>query len=165
MPLTREFRETVMARVKSNPAFRGELVVEGNAGNYLGAAYRGDWRGMSGGKILVKGNAGSDIGMFMTGGEIVVNGNVDVHALTHAEGGRLVVKGNANSKVGGQMIDGEIIIFGTIDTMMPGFKPVDKVELEVEGVKAKFSHFIGDMGERHKKKKGQMVYANLYVKA
>jgi formylmethanofuran dehydrogenase subunit C len=101
----------------------------------------------------------------MTGGEIVVNGNVDVHALTHAEGGRLVVKGNANSKVGGQMIDGEIIIFGTIDTMMPGFKPVDTVELEVEGVKAKFSHFIGDMGERHKKKKGQMVYANLYVKA
>ncbi len=29
----------------------GELVIEGNAGNYLGAAYRGDWRGMSGGKI------------------------------------------------------------------------------------------------------------------
>jgi len=143
----------------------GELIVEGNAGNYLGAAYRGDWRGMSGGKILVKGNAGSDIGMFMTGGEIVVNGNVDVHAMTHAEGGRLVVKGNANSKVGGQMVDGEIIIFGTIDTMMPGFKPVDKVELEVDGVKAKFSHFIGDMGERHKKKKGQTIYANLYVKA
>ena len=36
----------------------GELIIEGNAGNYLGAAYRGDWRGMSGGKILVKGNAG-----------------------------------------------------------------------------------------------------------
>ncbi len=30
----------------------GELSIEGNAGNYLGAAYRGDWRGMSGGKIL-----------------------------------------------------------------------------------------------------------------
>lgn len=143
----------------------GELVVEGNAGNYLGAAYRGDWRGMSGGKILVKGNAGSDIGMFMTGGEIIVNGNVDVHALTHAEGGRLVVKGNANSKVGGQMIDGEIIIFGTIDTMMPGYKPAGEVELEIDGTKAKFSHFIGDMGERHKKKKGQMIYGNLYVKA
>ena len=28
----------------------GELIIEGNAGNYLGAAYRGDWRGMSGGK-------------------------------------------------------------------------------------------------------------------
>ena len=28
MPLTRNFRETVMARVKSDPAFRGELIVE-----------------------------------------------------------------------------------------------------------------------------------------
>ena len=28
MPLTRDFRETVMARVKSDPAFRSELIVE-----------------------------------------------------------------------------------------------------------------------------------------
>jgi formylmethanofuran dehydrogenase subunit C len=142
----------------------GEMTIEGNAGNYLGAAYRGDWRGMSGGKIFVKGNAGSDIGMYMLGGEIVINGNVDVHLCTHAEGGRVIVKGNANSKVGGQMVEGEIIIFGSIDTMMPGFKPAGEVELEIDGAKAKFSHFIGDMGERHKKKKGQVIYANLYKK-
>jgi formylmethanofuran dehydrogenase subunit C len=142
----------------------GELTIEGNAGNYLGAAYRGDWRGMSGGRILVSGNAGSDIGMYMLGGEIVVNGNVDVHVMTHAEGGRTIIRGNANSKVGGQMVDGEIIIFGSLDVMMPGFKPAGEVDLEVDGAKAKFSHFIGDMGERHKKKKGQIVYGNLYVK-
>jgi len=142
----------------------GEITIEGNAGNYLGAAYRGDWRGMSGGRIIVKGNAGSDIGMYMLGGEIVVNGNIDVHALTHAEGGRLVVKGNAKSKVGGQMVDGTIFILGTIDLMMPGFKYVDTVEQEVAGVKAKFAHFIGDMGERHKKKKGQVIYGNLYTR-
>ena len=142
----------------------GELTVEGNAGNYLGAAYRGDWRGMSGGKILVKGNAGSDIGMYMLGGEIVVNGNVDVHVATHAEGGKIIIKGNAKSKVGGQMVEGTIYVFGSIETMMPGFKPNGEVELEVEGVKGKFAHFIGDMGERHKKKKGQIVYANLYKK-
>ncbi len=142
----------------------GELVIEGNAGNYLGAAYRGDWRGMSGGKILVKGNAGSDIGMYMLGGEIIVNGNVDVHVCTHAEGGKVIIKGNAKSKVGGQMVDGTIYVFGSIDTMMPGFKPAGEIELEVDGVKAKFAHYIGDMGERHKKKKGQIVYANLYKK-
>ena len=28
MPLTPDFRETVMARVKSDPAFRGDLVIE-----------------------------------------------------------------------------------------------------------------------------------------
>ncbi|MEI7856476.1 MAG: formylmethanofuran dehydrogenase subunit C [Methanomicrobiales archaeon] len=142
----------------------GELIIEGNAGNYLGAAYRGDWRGMSGGKILVKGNAGSDVGMYMTGGEIVINGNVDVHLMTHAEGGKTIVKGNTQSKLGGQMVDGTIIIFGNIETMMPGFKPNGEVELEVEGVKATFAHYIGDMGERHKKKKGVVIYANLYKK-
>jgi formylmethanofuran dehydrogenase subunit C len=142
----------------------GEITIEGNAGNYLGAAYRGDWRGMSGGRILVKGNAGSDIGMYMTGGEIVVNGNVDVHAMTHAEGGKLIVRGNAPSKLGGQMVEGEIIIFGSIGTMMPGFKPAGEVELEVDGTKAKFYHFTGDMGERHRKKKGVVVYGNLYTK-
>jgi formylmethanofuran dehydrogenase subunit C len=48
--------------------------------------------------------------------------------------------------------------------MMPGFKPNGEVELEVAGTKAKFAHFIGDMGERHKKKKGVVVYGNLYKK-
>ena len=142
----------------------GELIVEGNAGNYLGAAYRGDWRGMSGGKILIKGNAGSDIGMYMTGGEIVVNGNVDVHVMTHAEGGKTIVKGNTKSKLGGQLVDGTIIVFGNIETMMPGYKPNGEVELEVDGVKGTFAHYIGDTGERHKKRKGQVVYGNLYKK-
>ncbi|MDP2797258.1 MAG: formylmethanofuran dehydrogenase subunit C [Methanoregula sp.] len=142
----------------------GELIVEGNAGNYLGAAYRGDWRGMSGGKILVKGNAGSDIGMYMTGGEIVVNGNVDVHVMTHAEGGKTIIRGNTKSKLGGQLVDGTIIVFGNIETMMPGYKPNGEVELEVDGVKSTFAHYIGDTGERHKKKKGALVYGNLYKK-
>ena len=61
-----------------------------------------------GGKILVKGNAGSDIGIYMNGGEMVINGDVDVHLRTHAEGGKIIVKGNAQSKVGGQMVEGEI---------------------------------------------------------
>jgi len=142
----------------------GKLTIEGNAGNYLGAAYRGDWRGMSGGKILVKGNAGSDTGMYMLGGEIVVNGNIDVHVMTHAEGGKVVVKGNAKSKLGGQMVDGTIVVFGTIDVMMPGFKPAGEAELEIDGAKAKFAHFLGDTGERKKKRKGQVVYGHLYKK-
>jgi formylmethanofuran dehydrogenase subunit C len=142
----------------------GELTIEGNAGNMLGAAYRGDWRGMAGGKILVKGNAGSDIGIYMNGGEIVINGDVDVHLATHAEGGRIVVKGNSPGKMCGQMVEGDVVVFGTIDLMMPGFKYADDVELEVDGSKGLFAHYIGDTGERHKKKKGQIVYGNLYQK-
>ncbi len=142
----------------------GEISIDGNAGNYLGAAYRGDWRGMRGGVIRVGGNAGSDLGMYMLGGQIVIGGNVDVHVCTHAEGGKVIIKGNAKSKVGGQLVEGEIYIFGTIDVMMPGWKYVKDEELEVDGTKAKFKVYIGDTGERHRKRKGEVIYGKLYQK-
>lgn len=140
----------------------GELVINGNAGNYLGAAYRGDWRGMQGGKITVTGNAGSDIGTFMNGGEIVIGGNVDVHVATHAEGGKIIIKGNAKSRVGGQMVEGEIYVFGSIDVMMPGFAYRKDVDLDQDGIKGRFALYEGDLGERHRKRKGQTIYGKLY---
>jgi formylmethanofuran dehydrogenase subunit C len=143
----------------------GEIVIEGNAGNYLGAAYRGDWRGMRGGTIRVKGNAGSDMGYFMNGGTIIVGGNADVHVATHAEGnGKIIIKGNAKSKVGGQMVGGEIYIFGDLEVPMPTYEYRKDVELEVDGTKAKFALFEGDTAERHPKRKGEMVYGKIYMK-
>ena len=142
----------------------GEITIDGNAGNYLGSAYRGDWRGMQGGIIRVKGNAGSDTGTYMNGGTIIVDGDIDVHVATHADGGKIIVKGNAKSRVGGQMVNGEIYVFGKIDVMMPGFEYRKDETLDVDGVKAKFALYEGDTGERHAKRKGQTVYGKLYVK-
>lgn len=142
----------------------GELIINGDAGNYLGAAYRGDWRGMQGGLIRVAGNAGSDIGYFMRGGQIIVGGNADVHVGTHQEGGTIVIKGNGKSKIGGQMVEGEICIFGDVEVMMPGFQYVEDVELEVDGVTGLFAMYNGDYGERHRKKKGEVIYGKLYLK-
>jgi formylmethanofuran dehydrogenase subunit C len=142
----------------------GEFIVNGNAGNYLGAAYRGDWRGMSGGVLRVKGNAGSDVASFMTGGEMIIEGDVDIHLGTHMEGGKIVLKGNANRRVGGQLVKGEIYVFGKINVMLPGYKSVREVDLEVDGTKAMFVEFIGDLGERHPKRKGELVYGKLFMK-
>ncbi|HXX55283.1 MAG TPA: formylmethanofuran dehydrogenase subunit C [Methanoregula sp.] len=142
----------------------GEFTINGNAGNYLGAAYRGDWRGMSGGVLRVKGNAGSDVASFMTGGTLIVEGNVDIHLGTHMEGGTIILKGNANRRVGGQLVKGTIYVFGTINVMMPGYKPTGEVELEVDGTKARFTEFIGDLGERHPKSKGNVVWGHIYMK-
>jgi len=142
----------------------GEFIIEGDAGNYLGAAYRGDWRGMSGGVLRIKGNAGSDVATFMTGGELIVEGDVDIHIGTHMEGGKIIVKGNANRRVGGQLVKGEIYVFGNINVMMPGFKPVNEVELDVDGTTAKFTEYVGDLGERHPKRKGETVYGKLFLK-
>ena len=142
----------------------GEFTINGNAGNYLGAAYRGDWRGMSGGVLRVKGNAGSDVATFMIGGEMIIGGDVDIHLGTHMEGGKIVLKGNANRRVGGQLVKGEIYVFGKINVMMPGYKPVGEVDLEVDGTKAKFVDYLGDLGERHPKRKGETVYGHLFMK-
>lgn len=142
----------------------GELVIEGNAGNYLGAAYRGDWRGMQGGTIRVAGNAGSDTGYFMRGGTIVVGGDIDVHVGTHQEGGTIIVKGDAKTRVGGQMVEGEVYIFGDIEVMMPGFQYRGDMDLEVDGSTGTFALYEGDYGERHPKRKGQVVYGKIYMK-
>ena len=140
----------------------GEFLIDGNAGNYLAASYRGDWRGMQGGLIRVKGNVGSDVCSFMNGGTLIVEGNADVHIATHAEGGKIIIKGNVKRRIGGQMVKGEVYLFGTVDVMMPGYKYVRDVELEVDGTKAKFAEYIGDLGERHPKRKGETVYGKFY---
>ncbi|NLX49500.1 MAG: formylmethanofuran dehydrogenase subunit C [Methanospirillum sp.] len=142
----------------------GLLEINGNAGNYTGSAYRGDWRGMQGGKIHVKGNVRSDTGYFMNGGEIVIDGDADVHVGTHAEGGKIVIKGNAKSRLGGQMVEGTIILLGTVDVMMPGFKYVRDEEVDVDGKNMLMSLYVGDLGERHRKRKGEPIYGKLYIR-
>jgi formylmethanofuran dehydrogenase subunit C len=143
----------------------GDILVEGNAQNHVGCAYRGDWRGMKGGTIRIRGSAGNDIGTFMLGGTIIIEKDAFIHVSTHAEGGTVIIKGDVEGRVGGQMVKGDMYVFGNIKFMMPGFQLVDRVEKEVDGVTATFDHYIGDLGERHPKSKGQIVYANLYLKA
>ncbi len=141
----------------------GEIVVEGNAQNHVGCAYRGDWRGMRGGTIRIKGSAGNDIGTFMLGGTIIIEKDAFIHVSTHAEGGTVVIKGNVQGRVGGQMVKGDIYVLGSVQYMLPGFKKVGSVERKIDGTEATFTHYIGDLGERHPKSKGKEVYANLYV--
>ncbi|MDR3101793.1 MAG: formylmethanofuran dehydrogenase subunit C [Methanocalculaceae archaeon] len=142
----------------------GELMVNGKAENHVGCAYRGDWRGMTGGVLRVTGSAGNDIGTFMRGGTIIIEGDVFIHVLTHGEGGTIIIKGNVEGRVGGQAVKGAVYVFGTIKYMMPGYKYVDNVEAEIDGEKAVFAHYIGDLGERHPTSKNQIVFANLYLK-
>ena len=52
---------------------RGGLIqISGNAGDLVGAAYRGSKRGMTDGTILIGGNAGNEIGVAMRRGMIAV---------------------------------------------------------------------------------------------
>jgi formylmethanofuran dehydrogenase subunit C len=143
----------------------GEILVDGNAQNYVGCAYRGDWRGMRGGTIRIRGSAGNDIGTFMLGGTIIIEKNAFIHVSTHAEGGTVIIKGDVQGRVGGQMVKGDIYVLGGVQYMLPGFRSLEKVEKEIDGAPTTFTHYIGDLGERHPKVKGKEIFGNLYVRA
>ncbi len=74
----------------------GEIINEGNAGNYLGAAYRGD--GVACRRSLtVKGIALQYI-VILERRHYHLRRNVDVH-VGHAEGGKIIVKANARARL------------------------------------------------------------------
>lgn len=56
--------------------------------------------GMSGGKIIINGDVGMHVGNTMSGGKIVVNGNADDWAGAMMKGGELEITGNAGNYVG-----------------------------------------------------------------
>ncbi len=82
---------------------KGEIVVEGDAEDYVGEL-------MKSGKIIVNGNVENYAGYHMQGGEIWVNGDAGKGLGRFMEGGRIVVNGNAEDGIGDCMFGGEIWI-------------------------------------------------------
>ena len=75
--------------------------------------------GMTGGRLVISGNVGMHVGAGMSGGEIVVEGDAGDWAGAEMLGGRLTIKGNAGHLVGSGyrgsrigMQGGEIIVHG-----------------------------------------------------
>lgn len=90
----------------------GRIVVEGDAGMHLGATMRG-------GEIIVKGNASDWLGAEMRGGLIRVKGNAGnfagaaYHGSKHGiNRGTIIIEGNAGNEVGERMRRGLIVILG-----------------------------------------------------
>ena len=73
----------------------GEILITKSTGDFLGSSIQGEKLGMSGGVVIIKGNAGHRAGFKMRSGVIYV-------------------KGNAKDFIGCQMIAGTIIIGGKI---------------------------------------------------
>ncbi len=100
-----------------------EIEIQGELANkprYIG--YR-----MSGGKIIIRGDAGHLVGYKMSGGSIVVYGNVGNWLGAKMKGGEIEVYGNAKSFVGAKLLGeksgrgmrgGSIIIHGSADSFI-----------------------------------------------
>ncbi len=74
---------------------------------------------MSGGRIVIEGNAGNYIGEKMAGGEIEIKGNAGDFIGTEMKGGVITIHGSCGF-VGGDMKAGEIRIGGSFE-LMPTF--------------------------------------------
>lgn len=60
--------------------------------------------GISSGGIVVNGNAGAYLGQFMSGGDITVNGNTGIYTACEMKGGVIKINGNAGDFVGAARI-------------------------------------------------------------
>lgn len=89
------------------------LIVEGDAGAYLGEDMRK-------GNIVVSGNATEGVGNWMSDGRIIVKGNVDYAVGEGMEGGEIRVGGNAGNWVGLGMVNGAISIGGNAGNHVGG---------------------------------------------
>ena len=102
----------------------GEVIIEGNSGDYLGALndgatiivkknvgkYAAD--NMTNGKIIIQGDADYGAGQYCYGGTIVINGDAGDFTATMNKGATIIVLGNVGNEAGTYMLDGDVVIIG-----------------------------------------------------
>jgi len=128
----------------------GELIIEGNADDNLCAMYRGEMKGMTGGKVTVGGDVGELVGQYMAGGEILIKGNANRLAGLSMSGGKITIEGDAEL-FGPDMTGGEIVVKGETE-MTPSFKFLETTT--VDGVE--YKKYLGDFAMGEKKAKGTL---------
>ncbi len=90
----------------------GLIHVRGRAGNLVGAAYRGSPRGMTGGTILVDGDVGDEVGHTMRRGLLAVGGACGDFVGINLIAGTILVFGPCGSRPGAAMRRGTVGLFG-----------------------------------------------------
>jgi glutamate synthase domain-containing protein 3 len=102
----------------------GEVVIQGNAGDYLGVLndgatikvtkdagkYLAD--NMTSGKVIVEGSTAYGAGQYCYGGTVVVYGNTGDFTATMNKGATIIVAGDVGDEVGTYMLKGDLIVVG-----------------------------------------------------
>lgn len=102
----------------------GEVVVEGDAGDYLGALNAGATIGVTGnagkyaadnmnsGVIVIEGDADYGAAQYCYGGTVVIRGNAGDFTATMNKGATIIVQGNVGDEAGTYMLKGDLIVVG-----------------------------------------------------
>mgnify|MGYP006291313041 CR=1 FL=1 len=99
----------------------GLVRVGGDVGQRAGAAYPGSRHGMNRGVILVEGDAGPYLGETMRRGLVAVRGEAGRHAGAHLVAGSLFLLGGCAGPPGAAMRRGTILT-ATEPELLPGFR-------------------------------------------
>ncbi len=99
----------------------GTILCRGNAGHYCATGYRGEKKGMQGGKVEVFGNTGDFCAEYLAGGEVHVHGNTGDFPGVEMRGGQLIIEGDATRPCA-NMKDGTCVILGRVHEMIPTFE-------------------------------------------
>jgi formylmethanofuran dehydrogenase subunit C len=78
----------------------GQLIVDGSAGDHLGAAYPGASAGMTGGEIVVTGDAGEEVGAGMRRGLVAVGGRAGAGTGLRMLAGTVIALGGLGDEAG-----------------------------------------------------------------
>jgi len=102
----------------------GEVVVVGNAGDYLGVLNAGATvrvtknagkylaDNMTAGTIIVEGDTDYGAGQYCYGGTIVVHGSSGDFTATMNKGGTIIIAGDVDDEVGTYMLNGDLVVVG-----------------------------------------------------
>lgn len=88
----------------------GQLTVTGNVGDHLGGAAAGQKKGMRGGTVLIKGDAGNRVGDQMRRGMILIEGNTGDYTASRMIAGTIGVLGTLGNYTGFNMKRGTVLV-------------------------------------------------------
>ena len=94
---------------------QGELWIEGDVGDFLGGAYGANRVGISGGRVVIHGNAGNYVGHRMRRGTISIQGSCGNFMGSHLVAGTIMLSGTSGAHIGYAMRRGTLILAGTPD--------------------------------------------------
>lgn len=88
----------------------GLLTIGGHAGDFLGACLPGNKKGMAGGIVVVKGNAGDRVGDHQRRGIILIEGNAGNYLGSRMTAGTIAVLGQVGANIGYAMGRGTLLL-------------------------------------------------------
>lgn len=91
----------------------GLIHIHGNAGDFLGAAYFGERKGMKGGTVIVTGNVGERAGDQMRRGLILIEGNAGAYCASRMLAGTIGILGETGDYLGYGMRRGTLLLTRT----------------------------------------------------